>query len=185
MSDIWVISDTHFRHESLLNFVGKDGELVRGKHFKDIDDHDEQLIERWNSVVKPGDTVYHLGDVVIGNNIGKEWFNKNFSQLHGNKILIAGNHDDIIFLASTKLFIDIRIWKFFENFGLILSHVPMHERSAMLWGSKDVGLRNTPIPLLNIHGHIHENPSPPGRYRCVSVEQINYTPINIEDLKIK
>ena len=36
--------------------------------------------------------------------------------------------------------------------------------------------------LLNVHGHIHSNPSPEGPYKCVCVEQINYTPVNIEDL---
>ena len=185
MSDSWVISDTHFRHESLLTFVGKDGELVRGKHFKSINEHDEQLIERWNNVVKPADIVYHLGDVVTGTEAGKEWFIKNFSRLHGTKILIVGNHDNIEFFASTKLFNEIRLWKMLVDFKLILSHVPLHQQSAMLWGSKDTGLRDNPLQLLNVHGHLHENPSPSGPYRCVSVEQTDYAPVNIEDLKIK
>lgn len=37
--------------------------------------------------------------------------------------------------------------------------------------------------VINVHGHIHSNPSPEGPYKCVCVEQINYTPVNIEELK--
>jgi calcineurin-like phosphoesterase family protein len=34
-----------------------------------------------------------------------------------------------------------------------------------------------------VHGHVHSNPSPEGPYTCVSVEQINYTPIHIEEVR--
>ena len=35
---------------------------------------------------------------------------------------------------------------------------------------------------LNVHGHIHTNPSPDGPYKCVCVEQIDYTPLDIDTL---
>lgn len=57
-----------------------------------------------------------------------------------------------------------------------LAHVPVHPSTL---GEN----RFTGVPMKNVHGHIHQNPSPPGPYRCVSVEQIDYTPINIEELK--
>jgi len=34
-------------------------------------------------------------------------------------------------------------------------------------------------------GHIHQNPSPPGRYINVCVEAIDYTPVHIETLAAK
>ena len=52
--DIWIISDTHFQHENILKF-----EPTRPG--STIQEHDEALIDNWNSVVKPGDKVYHLG----------------------------------------------------------------------------------------------------------------------------
>ena len=65
--DIWVMSDTHFRHKNILTFRDSStGKLVRGDDFASVDEMDEHMIERWNSVVKQGDLVYHLGDVVMG-----------------------------------------------------------------------------------------------------------------------
>jgi calcineurin-like phosphoesterase family protein len=61
----------------------------------------------------------------------------------------------------------------FPEFGLLLTHVPIHE--STLEHKK----------LLNVHGHIHEKKSPSKNHKNVSVEQINYTPINIEELRTK
>ena len=62
--DIWVISDTHFDHANILNFTDAVGKPTR--NFADVEAMNEHMIERWNSVVKPGDKVYHLGDVLFG-----------------------------------------------------------------------------------------------------------------------
>ena len=183
MKDIWVTSDTHFRHANILKFKDSDGNLVR-PGFEDVDAMDEHMIERWNSVVKPGDMVYHLGDVVLGDT---EWFKRNWPRLNGSKRLIVGNHDDIKFLASGGFFAKVSMWRMFPEFGLLLTHVPVHEKSLYRYPSKDGDADGIaqPVQLLNVHGHIHQHASPPGGYRCVCVEQTNYTPVNIEELRIK
>jgi len=177
--DIWIISDTHFRHANILKFTDSTtGDLVRGDRFADVDAMDEHMIEQWNSVVKQGDIVYHLGDVVMGD---KEWFKKNWPRLNGSKRLIVGNHDDIPFLSSGGFFKKVQMWRMFPEFGLMFSHVPLHESSLRRGAPNDP---DAPI-LTNIHGHIHQNPSPEGPYRNVSVEAINYTPVHIEELRVK
>jgi calcineurin-like phosphoesterase family protein len=181
MKDIWVISDTHFRHENILKFTDSTtGALVRGDRFADVDAMDEHMIEQWNSVVKQGDIVYHLGDVVIGD---KEWFKKNWPRLNGSKRLIVGNHDDIPFLSSGGFFKKVQMWRMFPEFGLMFSHVPLHINSLYRYPPKDSTETFEPVAMLNVHGHIHQNPSPEGPYRNVSVEAINYTPVNIEELR--
>ena len=80
MRDIWIVSDTHFMHKNILTFRDDKGELIRGKRFSDVQDMDETMIENWNSVVKPGDLVYHLGDVMMG---PKEEFAKMWPRLAG------------------------------------------------------------------------------------------------------
>ena len=183
MRDIWVISDTHFRHANILKFTdGKTGELIRGNRFADVDAMDEHMIERWNSVVKTGDIVYHLGDVVMGDH---EWFKRNWPRLNGSKRLIVGNHDDVKFLASGGFFQKVSMWRMFPEFGLMLSHVPLHTSNLLRLKEKGGRWPEDTESLLNIHGHIHQNPSPEGPYRNVSVEAIDYTPVHIEELRIR
>ena len=180
--DIWVISDTHFRHNNILKFRDSNsGDLVRPM-FADVDEMDEHMIERWNSVVKQGDIVYHLGDVLVGD---KEWLKSNWSRLNGSKRLIVGNHDDIKFLAGGGFFAKVQMWRMFPEFGLMFSHVPLHISSLLRLVDKSGKYPQDAETLLNVHGHIHQNPSPEGPYRNVSVEAINYTPVNIEELRVK
>ena len=172
MRDIWIVSDTHFMHKNILTFRDDKGELIRGKRFSDVQDMDETMIENWNSVVKPGDLVYHLGDVMMG---PKEEFAKMWPRLAGSKRLIVGNHDDIKYLSAGSFFKKVQMWRMFPDMGLLLTHVPIHESGLR---RHDGGRM-----LRNVHGHIHHNLSPTEHHVNVSVEAINYTPINIEELR--
>jgi len=178
--DIWIISDTHFRHSNILRFTDSNtGELVR-PGFADVDEMDEHMIERWNSVVKQGDIVYHLGDVVMGD---KEWFKKNWPRLNGSKRLIVGNHDDIKFLSAGGFFSKVGMWRMFPEFGLKFSHVPLHESCLLRHVDKAKSYIEGCETLVNVHGHTHQNGSPDGPYLSTCVELRDYTPVHIEDLQ--
>lgn len=82
MGTIWFTSDTHFRHAMVARLRG----------FADADEHDGELVRRWNSVVRPEDVVWHLGDVALGKR-GEVW--PYVDALNGTKHLIAGNHDPV------------------------------------------------------------------------------------------
>jgi len=177
--DIWLISDTHFQHENILKFTDSNtGELVRGNRFSSVEEMNETMVENWNNTVKPGDIVYHLGDVFMG---PREDFLKMWKGLNGSKRLILGNHDDAKFFVKHELVTKVVMWRMFTEFGLLLSHVPIHESGLRRGSPTD----ETAPMLLNIHGHINQNPSPTEHHRCVCVEHIDYTPINIEELRIK
>lgn len=169
MSDIWVISDTHFNHENIIGYGQRP--------FHDVTHMNEIMIENWNKVVKDQDKVYHLGDVYISDG---QRMNEIFKRLKGKKRLILGNHDNGKDQILQKHFQKIEVWRDFREFGLLLTHVPIH-RSGLRRGFK----KDMMGELVNIHGHIHQNPSPDGPYRCVCVEQIDYRPINIEELRVK
>ena len=173
--EIFVTSDSHFNHANILNFKDAKGRPTR--HFSSVEEMNETMIERWNSVVKTGDKVYHLGDVVFG--VDKEaWMNANFPRLNGQKRLVVGNHDNIKLMAAGGWFGKVELWRQFPEFGLLLTHVTVHESTlgeSHRWGD---------VPMINVHGHIHQNLSPTARHRCVCVEQTNYTPVNIEELRV-
>lgn len=77
---VFFTSDTHFGHK----FVSE----LRG--FSEVEDMNEELVEKWNSVVGTDDTVYHLGDAVMGGFATNSHY---IGRLNGHKILISGNHD--------------------------------------------------------------------------------------------
>jgi calcineurin-like phosphoesterase family protein len=169
--NIWISSDLHLQHSNILTFIDYQGQKVR--EFDDVKQMNDHLLYRHNSVVKPGDIWYNLGDVFFGD---KEEFKRLWPKFHGKKRLIVGNHDDITFLSSGGFFSKVQMWRQFPEFGLIMTHVPIHESS--MYRGKDKS-----APMLNIHGHIHRLSSPTYMHYNVSVEAlINYTPIHIEDL---
>jgi calcineurin-like phosphoesterase family protein len=82
MGKIFITSDTHFGH---------DREFLWGpRGFASIQEHDEEVIRRWNAVVGPDDIVYHLGDVMLGDN---EYGLSCLRRLNGTIKIIRGNHD--------------------------------------------------------------------------------------------
>lgn len=172
--NIWVISDTHFNHENILTFTDSStGNLVR-PGFSSVEEMNEIMIQRWNEVVKPGDTVYHLGDVVFG--LDKQsWLDKHMPRLMGKKRLLFGNHDDPKHFVGAGHFSKTALWRMFKEFNILMTHVPVHPSTL---GEPRFEQRR----MLNVHGHIHQNPSPNGPYKCVCVEQTDYRPVHIEDL---
>ena len=172
MRDIFVISDTHFGHSNVLKFEDDDGNLIRGAHFDSIEEHDEAIIDNWNAVVGHQDIIYHLGDVFMG---PKDEFITKFKRLKGRKRLVLGNQDDAKFFIKNELISKVVMWRMFREEGLLLTHVPVHNSTL---GEGRFGGK----PMINIHGHIHQNASPTDRHKCVCVEHTNYAPVNIEDL---
>lgn len=162
-SNIFVISDTHFGHENILNFTDELGNKIRSFH--DVHHMNELMIESWNKTVKEQDIVYHLGDVYFGK--GHEIL----SRLKGRKRLIVGNHDNPKSEHILKYFQKVMVWRMFPEFGFVLSHIPLHNSTFEY--------KN----LRNVHGHIHQNLIDDERYINVCVEKINYTPVSIEELK--
>jgi len=181
--NIWIISDTHFNHEQMMYFRDWSGNLTR-PGFTDVNDMNEYMIDNWNSVVKDGDEVWHLGDVVFGDD-KVSWMENNFYRLNGEKHLVVGNHDNIEMMCGYKWFTSVNFWKHFKEHNILCSHVPLHQGSLLRPTNADGKTSVEDLiweETLNVHGHIHSNPSPDGPYKCVCVEQTNYTPINIEEL---
>lgn len=166
MSNIFLVSDTHFSHANILTFTKRDGTRLRP--FSSVEEMDEHMIEKWNSVVRPQDKVYHLGDVAM-----HKRYIPMVGRCNGHKRLILGNHDDDDMELYAPFFEKVYGTKLLDRF--LLSHIPVHPESlGKAWG--------------NVHGHVHNNVDDlhfGPKYMNVSVEVIDYTPVSLEDLKVR
>lgn len=165
---IWVMSDPHLFHANVLTFRDTSGSLIR-PGFRDVHEMNAEILERWNERVKPGHKAYVLGDVVFG---ARDAFRELWPKFNGSKRLIVGNHDDVPFLSSGGFFKRVGMWRVLGEVGLLLTHVPVHPSTV------DFGGRIA----MNVHGHVHEKPSPGEAYRNVCVEQTGYAPVDLDQL---
>jgi len=157
--EIYLISDTHFGHNNVIEYGNRP--------FSSLAEMDDFMVTAWNETVRDCDIVYHLGDVFFSQ--GYEVLSK----LKGRKRLVLGNHDDAKNKYLYSTFQKISVWRIFPEFGLLLTHVPVHESSLEAKG------------LVNVHGHIHQRSLNSEKHHCVCVEHTNYRPINIEEIRIR
>jgi calcineurin-like phosphoesterase family protein len=181
MPSVWLTSDTHFGHLGVCKFLRNDG-VTKLRPWDNPEEMDEEMVKRWNDTVRPGDKVYHLGDVVI-NRKALPILNR----LNGDKVLIRGNHDIFKLEDYTKYFRDVRAYHILGGQKIIMSHIPLHSDSLYRW-------------KCNIHGHTHSNrvmkdvshyDDPEDKlvldtkYFCVCVEQTDFKPILMEEVLAK
>ncbi|MDR3502987.1 MAG: hypothetical protein P4L79_10425 [Legionella sp.] len=173
MTNTFLASDHHFFHQNILKFKNNDGTPVR--EFSNVEEMNETMIERHNSVVQETDTVYFGGDVFFGS---KSNIPNIMYRLRGKKILILGNHDEVVKQELYRYFMRIVLWHPFREHKLILSHVPLpyhqfrHEVEV------------------NVHGHLHGEvvknkdtwSTPDPHYFSICMERINYTPIHLDEI---
>lgn len=137
---IFVASDWHLNHNK--PFIYK----VRG--FKNVQEHNEEIIKRHNSIVLPDDIVYVLGDCSLGTNIEENI--EYIKSMNGKKYLAIGNHDTDAKIKAYKeanLFEDIQFaYRIrFKKYEYLMTHYP-----TLVSNGED------PKPIWNIHGHDHD-----------------------------
>jgi calcineurin-like phosphoesterase family protein len=139
------------------------------------------IISNWNSVVNDDDIVYNLGDVTFA---GFRDTKLIMDQLNGSKYLIRGNHDkghtntwfkNVGFLdVYNELELEVNLT------NVLLTHKPVSRVNLT-----NVLLTHKPVSrvnFINVHGHLHNSITTHDSrlFKCVSVECVNYTPVNIE-----
>lgn len=154
-NNIFFTSDTHFGHANIIKYAMRP--------YENVDQMNEDLIKRWNSVVGPDDIVFHLGDFMFGN-INRFWEYR--SRLNGKIYLIHGNHD-------YKLMCEGNIEEGFEDIcaqmnicvdgqKIYLSHFPFLTFDGIF---KDK-------PSWQLFGHVHSNKNHP--YTSPDMPRLNY-----------
>lgn len=154
-------ADTHFRHKNIVH-------LGDGRPFDDIHHHDEMIIKNFNSVIKPEDTLIHLGDVALG-----PWPEglECVRRINGYKMLVPGNHDRISsvekparrekFMTDYEDVFDQLCPEVVECFigedKVLLSHYPYTGESHEGRADRYTELRPVNEGRVLIHGHTHSN----------------------------
>lgn len=149
---IYGISDLHFGHKSMAIKRGFDSE----------EEHDQHIIESWNSIIKKIDTVFILGDITMEKKQGYIYLDK----LRGYKKVILGNHDMPQHIPELLKYVN-SVCGMFKYKDSILTHCPIHESEINRF-------------KFNYHGHVHENSLPDERYVNLSAEVLNYKPIELK-----
>lgn len=86
----WFTSDLHFFHKNIVEYTHRSNATFNGGPVTP-ENHNEWLIDLWNSQVKPGNVCYHLGDLSFTKDVDKTL--KILDRLNGQIVLIKGNHD--------------------------------------------------------------------------------------------
>ncbi len=183
-------SDDHFGHYNIIGYSGRPYQDVHHMH--------KGLVDGWNNAVDPGDTVYILGDIAMGD---PEHTLKVLDRCHGYKVLFPGNHDRVHKMYSHKSTYDRWIKIYLEHVDDIVfdldyvhdgmyrfNHFPHTDRSPdhrgrdySRWESPDDG-------KILFCGHVHEawqtKLSPKGTPMVnVGVDVWNYAPVSLDTLK--
>lgn len=145
---IFVTSDLHFNHDREF--------IYKPRGFESVQEMNEGIIERWNTVVHDDDIVYLLGDVCLGGGT-PEMLNTNrklIERLNGKIHIIAGNHDTdsrIVMYNTCTNIIDVK-WAdvlHYKKYHFYLSHYP-----ALTANLQKESLKQC---TCNLYGHTHQN----------------------------
>lgn len=147
---VFFISDLHLGHENMA--------IKRG--FSCADEMNQQIIDKWNSVIDKRDMVYILGDLTME----KKRDYPLLDILKGDKTVILGNHDRRQDVTEMLKYVTNVAGMMNYKSKIILTHCPIHPTELDYRYSH------------NIHGHVHENSLGDERYINVSCEVVDYTP---------
>ena len=156
-------SDSHFGHDNIIRHCKRP--------FQDGAQMDRALMDAWNSVVRPGDVVYHLGDFSLR---PAETIQGLLKKLHGTKHLIVGNHDRTTGMEGCRL----QGWASMREMAKIsvdgqsvfLCHYPMREWPGMWQGT------------VHLYGHVHGNLQPMPGSMEVSADVWGGKPVQMAEI---
>lgn len=161
--ETWITSDTHYSHRNIIRYCSRP--------FDSIEQHDDELIRRFNSKVGPDDIVYHIGDFCLGD---ARAATNVYRRLNGREIhLIKGNHDKL------RNYIGI-----FTSVQDVLMLKLGKEPASWLWLSHYAHARwpHAHHGALHVFGHSHGHFKGLGRSMDVGVDTNNFFPYNAKEI---
>ena len=160
--NVLVWSDLHLGHANIIQYTNRP--------FAHRDEMDNKLWENLRTSMTPDKVLVILGDLAIGPALVEATWHRIHSLNCRHRHLVIGNHD---VSGSGYLRLDgfDSAWSLMVSTGeppLIWTHYP---------------LTNVPEGYVNIHGHEHDSPPVHSPHINVSVEQLDYRPVRLVDLR--
>lgn len=162
---VWFWSDLHFFHANIIKFCQRP--------FADIGRMHQAMLTNCLARVTADDILVFGGDITFGD---VHATNALLRSIPAYKINILGNHDiekrELLSLAVDEVAPCVEA--VFQGVTLFFSHYPVKEQ-VLAPGQ------------LNVHGHIHNSPFPPGlgsgkRHVNMCVEHTEFAPASLERL---
>lgn len=173
---VFFTADTHFGHGRIIQYCTRP--------FQSAEEMGEAIITRFNEVIGPGDTLYHLGDVSWSTFDIKQGF---LGRLKTKNVhLVLGNHDNqdisaykAMGFCSVQTYKEVRLDKVKGTVGVNgssravnLFHYPMRS-----WNWKGHG-------AIALYGHCHGTLEPGlDRSMDVGVDTNNFYPWSWDEIK--
>lgn len=158
MNNIWFTADHHFGHANIIKYANRP--------FFSVEEMDMVMTREWNARVKPGDTVYHVGDFALGNHAPY------LAKLVGQKRLIVGNHDHSNqYKRAAWATVDSMLAITVEDTPIVLCHYGLR-----VWNRSHYG-------ALHFYGHSHG--TLPGDSQCldVGVDCFGFKPVSLTEIR--
>lgn len=198
MDKIFACGDLHLNHSNLLK------PEYDNRPFDTVEEMNETFIANWNSVVSDDDVVLNMGDFTMGKITTIDDYTNRFN---GKMVLVSGNHEyhkklnrirkvnpDIIIVRHLEFEHNgVHFWCAHNPednwFNLVDWSNPSNLRLDAHWHSQaDQGLQYNWHGTPWSRGHEHQTPTKTGEVYltgfsyCVSVDVINFTPINLDQI---
>lgn len=164
-------SDTHFGHARVIQYSKRP--------FASVEEMDDELIRRWNSIVRPKDEVYHLGDFAFAK---PERIEDILKRLNGRKCLIIGNHDTV-FLKYPELleYLDrftpmLEIYEQDSDERKGAKHIVLCHYGMRVWNKAHFG-------SFQFYGHSHGSLQGNSQSCDVGVDCWDYAPVTYKEIK--
>lgn len=164
---IYYIGDTHFGDKRVMKLAGRP--------YCSTEEMDDDIVSKWNGRVGGNDTVYILGDFAADDVSARI-----VEKLHGRKILLLGNHDEILSLKTLRKFECVKT----------IYTVNDGERSVCLCHYPLLSYNNSVYGGYHVFGHIHNNPNDmafhlqeqlPNSFNC-GADVVGFTPRTLNEL---
>lgn len=163
-------SDLHFGHANIIRFCQRP--------FSSKEEMDEAIIDNWNKVVKPTDTVFNLGDLAF---CELDKLTSILDRLNGNHQLILGNHDKIV-TKNKKYLLDNGFLNGVHNYyelKLDRQLIILFHYGQRVWNKSHHG-------SIHLYGHSHSTLPPYGKSVDVGIDckeiTSEYRPISLDEV---